>query len=493
MVRALLAIAVLCCAPAATHAARWHTAETDEFIVIGDAPKRQVSEVLEALEVYRHITSRFAILRKPAPYKPRIFVLRSDSFRRYGRQRKEIAGFVKPSDFEMDIVVDSRDTNDWLSNRQIIQHELTHFYLRLNSRRAMLPVWYDEGFAEFFSTVSFKGKQARIGDVPIIRFYALQQLPWLPLERLLTIDRRAAEYQGHRLGDSFYAQSWLLVHYSFLKDPALAPALERMILAQSLSTGVTDAMRLALGPRAQTLEADMRRYAASSAWPYRYFERPAESLNTAELRDLDDETAAAEIGALLLRLANRSAEDLHADISELLPMARGADAAAVKAMSKLVIDKPAEADPYLQLCEATAQTSRALRHCAQSFMARALDANSEDERSGFQRKAVNLAQRSLQIDPDHFAALHLLLHTRDHVGADVADLFPQSERALEKLPSSFTLRLSLAEAYYNAGRLADAVRHLEQAALDETDPSRRDAAMDRLHFVENVLADREKH
>ncbi len=68
-------------------------------------------------------------------------------------------------------------------------------------------------------------------------------------------------------------------------------------------------------------------------------------MKTAELRDLDDETAAAEIGALLLRLGNRSAEDLHADISELLPMARGADAAAVKAMSKLVIDKPAEADP----------------------------------------------------------------------------------------------------------------------------------------------------
>jgi tetratricopeptide (TPR) repeat protein len=216
-------------------------------------------------------------------------------------------------------------------------------------------------------------------------------------------------------------------------------------------------------------------------------------LKTAELRDLDDETAAAEVGALLLRLANRSAEDLHADINELLPMARGADAAAVKAMSKLVIDKPAEADPYLQLCEATAQTSRALRHCAQSWMVRALDANSADERSGFQRKAVNLAQRSLQIDPDDFAALHLLLHTRDHMGADVADLFPQSERALEKLPSSFTLRLSLAEAYYSAGRLADSVRHLEQAALDETDPSRRDAAMDRLHFVENVLADREKH
>jgi hypothetical protein len=37
------------------------------------------------------------------------------------------------------------------------------------------------------------------------------------------------------------------------------------------------------------------------------------------------------------------------------------------------------------------------------------------------------------------------------------------------------------------------VRHLEQAALDETDPVRRDAAMDRLHFVENILADREKH
>ncbi len=490
--RALLIIAVFCFASAAAHAAKWYTAETTEFIVIGDASKRQISEVLEALEVYRYITSRFTILRKPSPYKPRIFVLTSDSFRRYGRQRKEIAGFVKPSDFEMDIVVDSRDTNDWLSNRQIIQHELTHFYLRLNSRGRMLPVWYDEGLAEFFSTVSFKGKQARIGEVPIIRFYALRQLPWLPLERLLAIDRSAVEYNGHRLGDSFYAQSWLLIHYSYLQDPALAPALERMILAQSMSIGVAEAMKSALGSRAETLEADMRRYSASSSWPYRYSERPTESLKTAELREMDSETAASEIGALLLRLANRNAEDLHSDISQLLPMARGADAAAVKAMSKLVIGRPTEADPYLQLCESIAQTSRALRHCAQSWMTRALAAKSEDERTGYQRKAINLAQRSLQMDSDNFAALNLLLHSRDHMGEDVADLFPLSEKALEKLPSSFTLRLSLAEAYYNSGRLQDAVRHLEQAALDETDPSRRDAAMDRLHFVENVLADRNK-
>lgn len=493
MVRALLTIAVLCSASAAAHAAKWYTAETTEFIVIGDASKRQISEVLEALEVYRYITSHFAILRKPAPYKPRIFVLNPDSFRRYGHQRKEIAGFVKPSDFEMDIVVDSRDTNDWLSNRQIIQHELTHFYLHLNSRGTMLPVWYDEGLAEFFSTVSFKGRQARIGEVPIIRFYALRQLPWLPLERVLAIDRSAAEYNGHKLGDSFYAQSWLLVHYSFLQDPALAPALEKMILAQSMSNSVAEAMTLALGPRAQTLDADMRRYSMSSAWPYRYLERPAETLKAAALQELDGETAASEIGALLLRLANRNAEDLHRDISELLPMARGADAAAVKAMSKLVVDRPTEADPYLQHCESVAQTSRELRHCAQSWMARALQAKSEDERTGYQRKAVNLARRSLQIDPDNFAALNLLLHSRDHMGEDVADLFPLSEKALEKLPSSFTLRLSLAEAYYNSGRLPDAVRHLEQAAFDETNPSRRDAAMDRLHFVENVLAARKKN
>ncbi len=493
MVRALLILAVLCFASPTAHSAKWHTAETAEFIVIGDAPKRQISEVLEALEVYRYITGRFAILRKPAPYKPRIFVLNSDSFRRYGRQRKDIAGFVKPSDFEMDIVVDSRGTNDWLSNRQIIQHELTHFYLRLNSRGTMLPVWYDEGLAEFFSTVSFKGKQARIGEVPIIRFYALQQLPWLPLERLLTIDRSATEYNGHKLGDSFYAQSWLLVHYSFLQDPALAPALERMILAQSLSNGVAEAMKLTLGARAQTLEADMRRYAASSKWPYRFLERPADSLNTAELLEMDGETAAAEIGALLLRLANRSAEDLHKDISELLPMARGADAAAVKAMAEMAIDRPTAADPYLRICESIAQTSRALKHCAQSWMARVLAAQGEDERTGYRLKAVRLAQRSLQNDPDNFAALNLLLHSRDHMGEDVADLFPLSEKALEKLPSSFTLRLSLAEAYYNSNRLLDAVRHLEQAALDETDPSRRDDAMERLRFVENVLADRKKH
>ncbi len=493
MSRASLAIAMLLFVSAPVQAAeKWYTAETSEFIVIGDAPKKQVSEVLEAIEVYRFITSRFAILRKPAPYKPRIFVLNSDSFRRYTRQRQHVVGFVKPSDFEMDIVVDSRSADNWMSNSQIVQHELTHFYLRLNARATVLPVWYDEGLAEFFSTVNFKGKKARIGDVPVVRFFALRNLPWLPLPQVLSLDRSAPEYNGHRLGESFYAQSWLLVHYSMLKEPTLAPALEKMMLNQGVSIELGDAMKFALGPRADTLEAELRRYSMGSAWPYRYFERPAESLKTATLQDLDAESGRAELGALLVRLNNRSDEDLEKDISALMPLARSAEAAAVKAMSKLAIGQNASADPYLQLCESSAQTSRALRYCALSWMTREFGVNNEDERAGYRRKATTLARRALQMDPDNFAAINLLLHSADAAGENVAELFSPAEQALEKIPSSFTLRLSLAKAYFDAGRFEDAQRHLEHAALHEPDPTRRDIALGLLRNVENAMAAKEK-
>lgn len=486
----LVGLALFATGPAS--AASWQIAETSEFVVIGDAKPARIKEVLESIEVYRYITSRFAILRKSAPYKPRVFVLSPESYRRYARPREGLVGFLRPNDYEMDIVIESRESNDWFSNKHIIQHELTHFYLRLNARSA-LPVWYDEGFAEFFSTVSFKGKKARIGDVPVIRYYALRTRPWIPIERVFSVDRSSPEYRSHKLGDSLYAQSWLVVHYLLLKDPSIAPAFENMILQQSANVDAQEALRLALGERASTLDDNLRRYASSSAWPYRYFERPAENLQVALLRPLESESAGAEVGGLLLRLDRFSPEELQTEVDKLLPTPRSAEGAAIKAMASLRVGQVAAADPLLEQCAVDANTARALRICAQSWLLRAAKSDSEDERSGLQRRAVALANRALQIDAMDFSSIGMLLRVRNALGENVDDLLPVTEQALEKLPSSFALRIALAQAYFESGKLAAAQQHLERAALYDTEPERRDYALSLLRNVENAIVEKAKH
>jgi thioredoxin-like negative regulator of GroEL len=472
-------------------AAPWQTAETAEFIVLGDAKAARIGEVLESIEVYRNITSRFRLLRDPAPYKPRVFVLSPASFKHYTRSREGVAGFIKLNDYEMDIVVESRESNDWFSNRHIIQHELTHFYLRLNARSA-LPVWYNEGLSEFFSTVSFKGKKARIGDVPMVRFFTLRNRSWMPMQQVFAVDRSSPEYGSHKLNDSLYAQSWLLVHYMMLKEPSLAPKFEEMILQQGAGLDALQAMRTSLGERASTLDDELRRYAASSAWTYRYFERPAESLKVAGLRPLQPEATGTEIGGLLLRLNRFSAEELQTEINRLLPAPSSADGAAIKAMVNLRAGQAAAVDPLLEQCEANANGARSLRLCALSWMTRASKATSEDERIRTQRRAAAIAKLALRSDALEFTAIGMLLHVRNALGENTDDLYPVVEQALEKMPSSFALRLTLAESYFRAGQLTAAQRHLEHAALYDTEPLRRDHALRLLREVENSMVDKAK-
>lgn len=487
----LLVILVVLIGAGWARAASWQTAETSEFVVIGDAKPARIADVLESIEVYRYITSRFAILRKSAPYKSRVFVLSPEAFRRYTRARDNIAGFVKPNDYETDIVIESRDSNAWLSNQQVIQHELTHYYLRLNARAA-LPVWYDEGFAEFFSTVSFKGRKARIGDVPVVRLFALRNRPWLAMDRVFSVDRSSPEYSSHQLGESLYAQSWLVVHYMLLKEPSLAPAFEKMIMQQGSGLDASQALQLSLGDRVATLNDELRRYAMGSAWPYRYFDRPTESLQSAKLRPMEPEAVGAEIGGLLLRLNRFSTEELQTEINKLLPEVRSADGAAIKALANMRVGHASGVGPLVEQCAAKASGVRSLRICAQSWLARADNSSGAEERNLYQQRAATLVERALQIDALDIASMALLLRIRNALGARVDDLFAVSEQALDKLPSSFSLRITLAQAYFQSGEFESTKRHLEYAVLYDTEVQRRNFALGLLRDVENVMFENAK-
>ena len=66
-------------------------------------------------------------------------------------------------------------------------HEYVHFVLR-NGAATRYPGWYDEGLAEFLSTVSMQGEQVAIGTIPAGREHWL--LLWKPDEPAADDDRR---------------------------------------------------------------------------------------------------------------------------------------------------------------------------------------------------------------------------------------------------------------------------------------------------------------
>ena len=100
----------------------------------------------------------------------------------------------------------------------VVYHEYTHSLLHLNFNG--LPLWMDEGLAEFFGNSTLGDKQSRTGTVDENTLYFLQQNRLIPIETLLEVDHTSKYYNEANRASVFYAESWALVHYLMMNPEA---------------------------------------------------------------------------------------------------------------------------------------------------------------------------------------------------------------------------------------------------------------------------------
>ena len=100
----------------------------------------------------------------------------------------------------------------------ILYHEYTHTLVHLNFFH--VPLWLDEGLAEYLGNASLGNKEVRIGLVPAGHLYVLQQNKLLPIETLLAVDHSSPYYNESNRTSVFYAESWALTHYLMLDQKA---------------------------------------------------------------------------------------------------------------------------------------------------------------------------------------------------------------------------------------------------------------------------------
>jgi len=97
-----------------------------------------------------------------------------------------------------------------------LYHEYTHALLHLNFTN--LPLWFDEGMAEYLGNASIGDKEVRIGKIPAYHLQVLQSNRLIPLDTLLTLGQDSPYYNENNQVSAFYAESWALVHY-LMMDP----------------------------------------------------------------------------------------------------------------------------------------------------------------------------------------------------------------------------------------------------------------------------------
>ena len=95
----------------------------------------------------------------------------------------------------------------------IIFHEFAHSLI--DSTIAGVPVWLNEGLAEYYSTFETRdaGRSAVVGLADASHVLSLRSETLLPLPELLKVTHASPAYNEGSKRGMFYAQSWALVHY----------------------------------------------------------------------------------------------------------------------------------------------------------------------------------------------------------------------------------------------------------------------------------------
>jgi hypothetical protein len=222
--RKLAMVAAAACMWSQTALADWIKAETDNFIVYSVLKKKETKEFLQNLEQYRNYLLR--ITKAPPEgdtLRLRIFVAKND--RKYDAlvDVPGTAGVHSNTRLGPTAAIYFTDDDDpgrgrkgsinrleknivWQTGEQVLFHEFVH-NMQYQGPPAYFPLWYQEGFAEFLSSVMFQDDTMYFGKVLKGRAAGLQQhFRWVSAKELL--ERKRYGFKG----GMFYAQAWLLTH-----------------------------------------------------------------------------------------------------------------------------------------------------------------------------------------------------------------------------------------------------------------------------------------
>jgi tetratricopeptide (TPR) repeat protein len=99
-----------------------------------------------------------------------------------------------------------------------VYHEYTHFLM--GNAAEWLPLWVNEGLAEFFQNTDIHEKEVDLGQPSPDDILFLRQNRLLPLETLFAVDAKSPYYHEEQKATVFYSESWALIDLLEFSDRA---------------------------------------------------------------------------------------------------------------------------------------------------------------------------------------------------------------------------------------------------------------------------------
>lgn len=501
--------------PLAAKDSRWAEYRTPNFILYTDSDEAGARDFVVNLEKYRTAVGLLAGLELNNEYEKPLVVYgyrRTSDYHRNHDRSKSTGGMYspQPGGAVALLTLDEPEVNWASSGQEILFHEYTHhvtgYYSPYN-----YPRWYNEGFAEYLSTMQFRDNLAIVGAPPPERLAILKSDDgWLDLDELLEAKN---EYIGviGRTGTSRgkarnailyqYAQGWLTTHF-LLHSPEYRGGLPTYLAA--LDDGAEDlaaAFEAAFGADYDTVNDALRRY---------WFDRKL------QLSGVDLTGSLPEITIERRTLKKREAEALpyvaaitfggleerqFSKARKALTAALDAGVRPADMLHGLAFIAYAEED----FAQVRRHTARMLEIDASDVRALTLDAEAqfhelEDQVGGFDKLtpdtlAAARAQsvKAVQADPTYVPAL--MAYTEHYTVKD-AEVTSAALKAIDSavnlMPNLPDVRMQRADLLAKAGEYEDAKADMRQLISWAHSDAAREGYVAKLEKIEALEAENEQ-
>jgi tetratricopeptide (TPR) repeat protein len=444
--------------PAEREKGDWIRLQSEHFTFFSNASERSARRVAADLERLRAVfgqlnpdlkkdngkpTFVYLFRNEPAltPYKP----LRNG-------KRIDMAGYFAAWPEADYIAVNAEMSYD---TSKILYHEYTHFLLHANYTH--LPIWFDEGLAELYSTFKTNGQFAEIGHADPDHILWLRENNLIPLRELFAMTPASKDYnEGYRRG-VFYSESWALVHYLLVGNPERRVQAIQYFSAIARGAQTEDAFRKAFHADEATLEKELRDYVRRSLFNYvRVPVDPAEKLQL-KVEPLPWPETLARLGDLAFTLGPENVNDAREHYQAALKI-KPDFAPALAGLSRI---ESAAGHPEAAQA-AVAKAAQAAPGDFQVQFSYAQDLLSRGHDPETLQKARAALRRAVEIQPNSGRAWGQLAYTYSFDQTFPAEAITVFETAHRLQPADGPAAYNLVLAYARAGEREKAAQVIEK-------------------------------
>lgn len=310
---------------------QWIRVNSAHFTVLTDGGEKKGHEVLVRFEQMRAIFGQLLLKNKlnmPQPLE--IIALKSNA--EYEKMMSPGEGTFLPGEDRNYIVLNLFGDDSWRS----VAHQFAH--LMLNYNYPPTQGWFDEGFAEYFSSLQLDDKHAQIGSDPELTAAWQEDLVgrqtqkrnpaksltellgspvWLAMPDLFNMRHDTTGFVESTHHTLFYAQSWMVVHY-LLNRNKLAETGVYFDLIQNQKVPVDQAISRAYGMTPVEFDREVKAYFHSIAPLFQAQEAARTSASTTPdsgVYQLPLPLAAGDVGASVHPVSVLDAQALLAEMN----------------------------------------------------------------------------------------------------------------------------------------------------------------------------------